>query len=66
MEGPAQDNGLMTLEEAMAFLRVSRSTIYRLVNRMELPGYKIARRWMFDQSDLKAFVASKRKQGQPL
>jgi excisionase family DNA binding protein len=60
MDEPAEDKGLLTLEEATAFLRVSRSTMYRLIKRRELPGYKIARRWMFDRSDLRQFVASRR------
>lgn len=55
-----EESDLLTLEETMAFLRVSRSTLYRIVNRGELPGYKIARRWVFDRTELKEFVAHKR------
>ena len=53
-------NRLLTLGETMAYLRVSRSTMYRLIQRKELAGYKIGRRWMFDRGDLRAFMASKR------
>jgi len=41
----------------MAILRVSRSTVYRMVNRGELPGYKMAKRWMFDRYEVAEFVA---------
>lgn len=51
---------LLTLEEVASYLRVSRSTVYRLVNRNELMAYKIAHKWMFDRSDIKAFVAHRR------
>lgn len=56
--GPVMD--LLTLEEAMTFLRISRSTMYRLIKRGELPGYKIANKWMFATADLSAFVAQRR------
>jgi excisionase family DNA binding protein len=52
----AIENRYLTLEETMAILRVSRSTVYRMVNRGELPGYKIAKRWMFDREEVAAFV----------
>ena len=55
-----RENGLLTMKETTAFLRVSRSTVYRLLDRGELPGYKIARRWVFDQKDLREFVAPRR------
>jgi excisionase family DNA binding protein len=51
---------LLTVEEVASYLRVSRSTVYRLVNRKELLAYKIAHRWMFDREDLRAFIADKR------
>jgi excisionase family DNA binding protein len=53
----AFESRYLTLEETMAILRVSRSTVYRMVNRGELPGYKIAKRWMFDRGEVAEFVA---------
>jgi excisionase family DNA binding protein len=55
-----KESGLLTMKEATDFLRVSRSTVYRLLERGELPGYKIAHRWVFDQKDLREFVAARR------
>lgn len=52
----AIENRYLTLEETMAILRVSRSTVYRMVSRGELPGYKIAKRWMFDRQEVAEFV----------
>lgn len=56
------DNGhaLLTLDETMTLLRVSRSTMYRLIEREELPGWKVAKRWVFDRKDLDDFIARKR------
>jgi excisionase family DNA binding protein len=55
-----KENELLTMSEAMAILRVSRSTVYRFLDRGELSGYKVARRWVFDQKDLKDFLAARR------
>jgi excisionase family DNA binding protein len=60
METLRREGGLLTLNETMALLRVSRSTMYRLIRRRELPVYKIGRRWMFDIADLRRFMASRR------
>jgi excisionase family DNA binding protein len=56
----AFESRYLTLEETMAILRVSRSTVYRMVNRGELPGYKITKRWMFDRQEVAEFVAGHR------
>jgi excisionase family DNA binding protein len=47
---------LLTFTEAMAYLRVSRSTIYRLLWSGSLPGHKIGNGWRFYPSDLRAQI----------
>ncbi|HKV83784.1 MAG TPA: helix-turn-helix domain-containing protein [Ktedonobacterales bacterium] len=47
---------LMTFREAMDFLRVSRSTIYRLMWSGQLRGHKVGNTWRFYESDLVALV----------
>ena len=44
---------VMTTEEAAAYLRVSRATVYRLARAGELPAVQIGGRWRFrrDLSD---------------
>lgn len=49
---------LLTFKEAMEFLRVSRSTIYRLMWSGQLRGHKVGSTWRFYESDLLAAVAS--------
>jgi hypothetical protein len=34
--------------------------MYRLIEREELPGWKVAKRWVFDRKDLDDFIARKR------
>jgi excisionase family DNA binding protein len=47
---------LFTFKEAMAYLRVSRSTLYRLMWIGELTGHKIGNTWRFYRADLQASV----------
>jgi excisionase family DNA binding protein len=49
---------LLTFKEAMDFLRVSRSTVYRLMWSGQLRGHKVGSTWRFYRSDLLEAVAS--------
>jgi excisionase family DNA binding protein len=49
---------LLTCKEAMAFLRVSRSTLYRLMWAGQLRGHKVGSTWRFYESDVLAAVSS--------
>ncbi len=55
---PPVEAVLLTFKEAMEFLRVSRSTIYRLMWSGQLRGYKVGSTWRFYESDLLAAVAN--------
>jgi excisionase family DNA binding protein len=43
---------LLLLKEAQAYLRTSRSTIYRLMASGELQGHKVGSIWRFYKRDL--------------
>jgi len=49
---------LFTFKEAMAHLRVSRSTIYRLMSSCQLIRHKVGSQWRHYRSDLRACVRS--------
>ena len=52
-----QDEEIMlTFNEAKAFLRVSSSTIYRLLASGDLKGHKVGTKWRFYKNDLRASV----------
>ena len=42
-----QDDQVFTLEELMAYLKVARSTAYRLAQEGRIPGQKVGRNWRF-------------------
>lgn len=59
-----QDDILLTFKEAMSYLRVSRSTLYRLMWSGQLTGHKVGYTWRFYCEDLRACVGQKAP-GQP-
>lgn len=57
MQRPSTEPTLLTFKETMDFLRVSRSTLYRLMWAGQLRGHKIGSTWRFQRQDLLALVA---------
>jgi excisionase family DNA binding protein len=53
---PVDENPLFTFKEAMSYLRVSRSTLYRLMWSGQLTGHKVGSTWRFYREDLRACV----------
>ena len=47
---------LFTLPEAADTLRISKSYLYKLVERREIPFFKIGRRIIFKPDDLNAWL----------
>ena len=52
------NNQYLTREEAMRFLRVSRTTFAKVVRRHAIPVYRLTRRPLFNQVDLVAVLES--------
>lgn len=53
-------NGLMTAPEAASLLGISKARAYELIQRHEIPHYRIGRLIRLRTSDLDAFLASRR------
>jgi excisionase family DNA binding protein len=45
-------NEVLTVAEVAAFLRVNRSTIYKLIRRGELPAFKVGSDWRFNRAQI--------------
>lgn len=50
---------VLTAEEAAAYLRVSRKTLYRLVTAGKVPGQKVGHAWRFRREDLVSFLKAR-------
>lgn len=51
-----EQEALLTIQEAAEFLRMSRSTIYRMVKRGDLKAHKVGKKWLIYMKDLKELV----------
>lgn len=62
---PQQDrrSGLrvMTLEEVSKYLRLSKSTVYRMANEGRIPVSKIGRRWRFRKDVIDGWLSDQEK-----
>jgi excisionase family DNA binding protein len=52
----------MTVRDVATFLNVDEKTIYRLVTRGELPGFKVLGSWRFQKTDLASWVESRKQE----
>ena len=46
----------MTVRDVAIYLNVDEKTVYRLVKRGDLPGFKVAGAWRFKRSDLDCWI----------
>ncbi|SFA69637.1 transcriptional regulator, AlpA family [Poseidonocella pacifica] len=46
----------MTVRDVAGYLNVDVKTVYRLVKRGDLPGFKVAGAWRFKRSDLNSWI----------
>ena len=58
-------NKLLTVEDVMATLRISRPTLYRLLKAGHLIPVRIGKRTLFDPTDIRAFVDASKQAGPP-
>lgn len=46
----------LTVKDVAQLLRVDEKTVYRLVRKGELPGFKVAGAWRFTRMDLQQWI----------
>jgi excisionase family DNA binding protein len=57
---PGSIPSLLTIEEVAECLRVSKTSVYRLVERRELPFCRVGRTLRFTRKDLETYLAARR------
>jgi excisionase family DNA binding protein len=50
------DDDVIGLEEAVAFLKTTKPTMYRWIGQGRLQGFKAGRQWRFYRRDLRKFL----------
>jgi len=53
---PDAPDPVMTIDELADYLKISKSTLYHLVRRGEIPGTKIGRHWRFHREAVDAWL----------
>src|SRR6185369_926562 len=51
----------MTVRDVAGYLNVDEKTVYRLVQRKELPGFKVAGAWRFRQEEIDGWIEASRE-----
>ena len=46
----------LTVKQVAELLNVNERTVYRMANRGDLPGFKVAGSWRFKSSDLEEWI----------
>lgn len=54
----------MTVRDVAGYLNVDEKTVYRLVKRGDLPGFKVAGAWRFKRADLDSWIDQQKKAAQ--
>lgn len=52
---------LLTIEELARYLKISKHTLYKMVEKGKLPALKIANQWRFKKGDINKWVEKQRK-----
>jgi len=61
MKGGAMSRELLDVKQVREILHLSERTVFRLIQRKELKGFKVGREWRFEQSDIDDFIARQRR-----
>ena len=51
-----RDDDILDLDEAIAFLKTTKPTIYRWLSSGKLQGFKAGKKWRFYRGDLRKFL----------
>lgn len=47
---------IMTIEELSSYLKIPKSTLYKLVQEGKLPGQKIGKQWRFGKKSIDCWI----------
>ena len=60
---PSTDDEILTVMDVARFLRVPKSTVYKLARVGQLPASKIGKHWRFLRRDIHEWMHSRSQQG---
>ena len=57
----AEHDPILSIDEVAKYLRLSRTTVYRMAATGDLPGHKLGKHWRFRQSAIDAWLDARAK-----
>ena len=54
-----KSNEIMTLDELAEYLKISKSTLYKLAQQSKLPGQKVGKRWRFHKTVIDCWLGER-------
>ena len=60
MNGVNYMEELLTIDELAKYLKISKHTIYKMLEKGEIPAFKIANQWRFKRSDIDEWIEKHR------
>ncbi|RKX64126.1 MAG: DNA-binding protein [Thermodesulfobacteriota bacterium] len=51
---------LLTLEEVAKYLKISKHTLYKMLEKRKIPAFKVANQWRFKKSDIDKWLEKQR------
>ena len=52
-----QQNPVLTIDDLSEYLKISKSTLYKLVQEGKIPGQKIGRHWRFHRETIERWLS---------
>ena len=56
-------DSVMTIGDLSKYLKISRSTLYKLAQESKLPGQKVGRHWRFHREAVDAWLKNQKTNG---
>ncbi len=56
-----ENTSVMTIDELSTYLKVAKSTLYKLAQEDKLPGQKVGRHWRFHKETIDRWLSEKGK-----
>ncbi len=58
------DNSIWTLKEVARYLKLSELSLYRLLRRRKIPGFKVGQQWRFSKDTIDKWIDEKIQENQ--
>jgi len=63
MELTKDSSQIMTVEEVAEFLKLSKITVYKLVKKGQVPGFRVGNSWRFRKEDIVEIISRQKSAG---